>query len=304
MADYTYNTLPHYISEDGTSYIFYFIPPKATDNRIGGIKTGFITDESIGSYAVQTDENGNAYVMVPIPYYGDKDTVLVRQGPSTDPKLITAKNIFNEHLNNINTSVLLGQRPAMGGASAVTKLILDGGSPDDEVVNRINATWDPDAGEFHVEIVSLTDRARYAAENERLWIVPEIMTGKGFSPYRSYDRTGILSPKYRKRYLEKNMPGNRWRMSEIENCGQKILLNQKKYTFLKNCLVIDNNYLACDNNDGIGHFVQYIPTFNIKIRFYLLNSTSGTISTASLSGGRFMKTHTQILEVQAQQLLI
>ena len=126
--NYTKNTLLNFIDENGNKYTFYLVPAHATASRLGGLKLGYTTDRFAGKYKVEFDENNNAYVAIPIPVGGEEDTILVRQGEKVDPKLISAKNIFNHHFASENKPVLVAQNGADGGVDAATMLILDGGS--------------------------------------------------------------------------------------------------------------------------------------------------------------------------------
>ena len=56
-----------------------YILPRATDNSLGGIQLGYITNKTDRNYKLQTDNNGNGYVNVPWTVYSlptaNKDTL-------------------------------------------------------------------------------------------------------------------------------------------------------------------------------------------------------------------------------------
>ena len=121
-------TLLNYIDNNGNKYTFYIIPAPASNTNVGGIKTGFNSNNSQGQYAIQLDSDNKAFVTIPIPYDGPDDTVLIRKGDGQEPVLIPVKNIFNKNFNSIAAPVLIAQNGADGGVVAATELILDGGN--------------------------------------------------------------------------------------------------------------------------------------------------------------------------------
>lgn len=183
-----------------------------------------------------------------------------------------------------------------------------------EVYGKLSVTYDDANSNFIVKVDDLNSRGRYAMEHNRLYIVPEIMTGTSFSTTRDNRLPRKVRSTIRNRagkywgLVYTRLNTNDWQNNSIIE-GRKISNIGEKFNFPRSSIIpITENEVLCHciaANSGVNQAWGYRNAQNawVKTRFYLIcfdkepQPFSFSDGFSSLPYFRFKKTDTPIIQL-------
>lgn len=190
----------------------------------------------------------------------------------------------------------------------------------DNVYGKLNVTYDDSTSNFIVKVDDLNSRGKYAMEHNRLYIVPEIMTG---TPFNKEIKRGISR---KNRPFTRNLPGRYWGLvynNTLHNRGwvnngiidgRKISKIGETFNFPRSSIIpVEEDIINCHSNvgnSGVNQAWSYLDNIKdawVKTRFYLMcfdkepQQFSFSDGFDTLPRFRFKKTDTPVIKLVRKQ---
>lgn len=185
-------------------------------------------------------------------------------------------------------NIYLGNKPYQLYIEDIPYSISDGQLPG--AYGKLDVAYDDNAGKFIVKVVQLSDRGKYAMSQNRLYVVPEAMTGEHFNICKN-----VNSPERKVRSFTVNGAGNYWGLTYIAKKttsltginnsivdGRKINNIGESINFSKSSIINEYSEISCraHGSNGVNSAWGYAraeygstpmprPLW-VKVKFYLI----------------------------------